>query len=156
MKVIVLLTLSLLNILMNAQTDIKNFDMRSFHYLEGKWIIEDSDKNIHEEWKKENETLLTSVSFYVKNGDTTNTETISLEKIGDDIFYIPIVEHNQGHVRFKLTSLIENKAVFENPGHDFPTKIVYEKINNDSLNASIEGMIKGKLKVIDYPFRRVK
>lgn len=134
----------------------QSFDIGYFHYLEGKWIINENGSSIHEEWKRESDTLLTSFSYYVEDGDTTYSETVMLQKIGKDIFYIPAVEHNPGQVRFKLTSLIENTALFENPEHDFPAKIIYKKINIDSLHASVEGMTEGKVKIINYPFRRVK
>ena len=34
--------------------------------------------------------------------------------------------------------------MFENPGHDFPKKISYTKITNDSLVAEISGQQQGK------------
>ena len=79
--------------------------MKMFNYLEGKWMIEGKSSTIHEEWTKVNDSLLTCVSFYVKNGDSTNMEDVRLEKTGKDIFYIPTVEHNAAPVKFKLTNL---------------------------------------------------
>jgi hypothetical protein len=155
MKLFLFSVFSLIFFSLKAQSG-SDLNMGSFYYLEGKWIIEKPDKNIFEEWKKENDTLMISKSYYVQNGDTANAENVMLEKIGDEIFYIPTVEHNEGPVKFRLTSLVKNKAVFENLEHDFPTKIVYEKINNDSLHASIEGIVEGKTKVIDYYFKRIK
>ncbi len=139
-----------------AQSGAESIDMKSFYYLEGKWMIEGKERNIYEEWRIENDTLMSSYSYYVEKGDTSYSETVELKKTGGDIFYIPSVEYNAGPVKFKLISLIKNKAVFENPQHDFPTKIIYEKINNDRLHASIEGMIEGKLKVIEYNFKRIR
>jgi hypothetical protein len=34
--------------------------------------------------------------------------------------------------------------VFENPKHDYPKKITYTKINDDSLVAEISGILDGK------------
>jgi len=123
---------------------------------EFQWMIEGKERNIYEEWRIENDTLMSSYSYYVEKGDTSYSETVELKKTGGDIFYIPSVEYNAGPVKFKLISLIKNKAVFENPQNDFPTKIIYEKISNDRLHASIEGMIEGKLKVIEYNFKRIR
>ena len=145
----------LTNTVLSQVNNYKN-EFKYLHYLEGNWVIETEDRNFYEQWELENDSLLISKSFYVKNGDTTNTETVRLEIIDDYIYYIPTVEHNAGPIRFKLTSLTETMAIFENPAHDFPTKIIYEKINNDSLIARIEGLQKGKLKRIDYPFKREK
>jgi len=155
MKLFLFLVFLVISFSLKAQTG-SDLNMGSFYYLEGKWIIEKPDKNIFEEWKKENDTLMISISYYVQNGDTANAENVRLEKIGNEIFYIPTVEHNEGPVKFRLTSLIKNKAVFENPLHDFPQKIIYEKLSSDSLHASIEGIVEGKTKVIDYYFKRIK
>ncbi|MFO7445710.1 MAG: DUF6265 family protein [Ignavibacteriaceae bacterium] len=147
--------ISVFFILLNLAVFPQN-NLNPLFYLEGKWVIEGKNRTIHEEWTKLSDTVLTAVSFYVKDGDTTITETIKLAKIGDDIFYIPLVEHNPGPVKFKLTGITDKKAVFENPGHDFPSKIIYEYINEDSLNARIEGIENGDVKGFDYPFKRIK
>jgi hypothetical protein len=139
-----------------GQDSAEGFNMNSFYYLEGKWVIEEKGRKIYEEWRRENDTLMSSSGYYVENGDTAFSEKVDLKKSGRDIFYIPDVEHNTGPVKFKLVNIVENKAVFENPRHDFPTKIIYEKINDNRLHASIEGMVEGKLKIIEYNFRRIR
>ena len=40
---------------------------------------------------------------------------------------------------FKLTSLTATEAIFENPAHDFPKRIIYRKTGEDGLTASIDG-----------------
>ncbi len=129
-------------------------DFARLFYLEGSWIIKNEKADIHEIWERRNASLLTAVSFYLANGDTTNVETIELKIIDGSIHYIPVVQHNAGAVYFKASVLNDSIAVFENPEHDFPTKIIYRKINGDSLHARIEGIKNGKLKGIDYYFRR--
>ena len=57
---------------------------------------------------------------------------------------------------FKLTSLSPNQLVFENPTHDFPTKITYLKISQDSIVASISGLIDGKEKLEQFPMKKIK
>jgi hypothetical protein len=47
--------------------------------------------------------------------------------------------------------------VFENPQHDFPTKIVYGLQADGSLLAAIEGPGRdGKPRRVEYPYKRVK
>ena len=46
------------------------------------------------------------------------------------------------------------EAVFENPQHDFPKRIIYRKGEADSLTASVDG---GEgTKGISYAYRRMK
>jgi hypothetical protein len=152
-----LLLFSLLIVIrISAQSGKEENNLNVFHYLEGRWIIEEGKRNIYEEWEIINDTLMSSRSYYVENGDTSHLEYVKLVKREEGIFYTPTVEHNAGAVEFELTSLTDNKAVFENPEHDFPTKIIYHKIDDDRLDASIEGISNGESTVIRYNFRRIK
>lgn len=47
-------------------------------------------------------------------------------------------------------------AVFENPNHDFPQRIIYRLVTVDSLVARIEGRIDGKERSSDFPYRRAR
>lgn len=40
---------------------------------------------------------------------------------------------------FKLTRVTANEAVFENPEHDFPKRIIYRKKSATEMTASIDG-----------------
>ena len=62
----------------------------------------------------------------------------------------------QAQTEFKLTSLKGGEAIFENPEHDFPKKIVYARQPDGSLLAAIEGPGRdGKPRRVEYPFKRV-
>jgi len=47
-------------------------------------------------------------------------------------------------------------VVFENLRHDFPQRIIYRRVSEDSLIARIEGMINGAKRSIDFPYRKIK
>jgi hypothetical protein len=97
---------------------------------------------------------MSGLSYEIRNNDTVSFETIRLELINDEIFYIPNVRNqNQGkQVRFKLISF-DDTAVFENKKHDFPQRIYYS-IKDDMLEAAIEGESNGKTKKIPFTFYR--
>jgi hypothetical protein len=62
-----------------------------------------------------------------------------------------------GQTMLGMSRTVANgKAVFENPQHDFPQRIIYRLEKDGSLAAAIEGMSKGKLKRIDFPMKRAK
>ena len=53
-----------------------------------------------------------------------------------------------------LTRASSTEAVFENPQHDFPKRIIYRKGADDSLTASIDG---GEgTKAMSFPYKRIK
>ena len=59
---------------------------------------------------------------------------------------------------FKLVGIRKDSAAFENPTHDFPTRILYVKNPDGSLTASIEGPVEGQEapRRIDFHFTREK
>ncbi|MBK9423718.1 MAG: hypothetical protein IPN54_06270 [Bacteroidetes bacterium] len=66
----------------------------------------------------------------------------------DGIYYIPTVTNqNDGvPIPFKLITSEAGVFVFENPTHDFPTKITYKTDQKNKLSASISGKINGEEK----------
>jgi hypothetical protein len=56
---------------------------------------------------------------------------------------------------FAMTSHAEQRAVFENPEHDFPQRIVYER-DGDMMAARIEGPIDGRTESMEWRFRRAE
>lgn len=108
-------------------------------WIADRWIYTDGKETTYENWVKTNDTLYSGESYTVRDGDTVFNEQLKIEKNGDDVFYTAIVKHNPGPVSFKLTEINNNKAVFENPEHDFPTRITYELRNNSVLYAKAEG-----------------
>jgi hypothetical protein len=56
---------------------------------------------------------------------------------------------------FPALRLTDTEVVFENLQHDFPQRVVYAVEGGDKLNARIEGLRNGSLRVIHYPMRRV-
>jgi hypothetical protein len=81
--------------------------------------------------------------------------TLLRQETNGDIFYVASPS-KQTETSFKLTSLRDGVAVFENPQHDFPKKIIYARQPDGSLLAAIEGPGRdGKARRVEYPFERV-
>lgn len=53
-------------------------------------------------------------------------------------------QNQEKPVSFILTANNLNQLVFENPNHDFPNTIIYNRVGADSLMAEIAGMKDGK------------
>lgn len=76
-----------------------------------------------------------------------------VEKQGE-IFYIA-QPNGRPPTEFKLTTVTPTKAVFENPQHDHPKVITYEKEPDGALLATIEGDEKGQRKKQQFRFRQL-
>lgn len=133
-------------------------ELEKAKWLIGEWQNNSPEGNATEVWKKENDSTFFGKSYFVIGKDTVSAETISLEQNGNQLFYIPTVkDQNAGKpVKFTLTSSTSNQLIFENPKHDFPQKISYTQITNDSLLAEISGMMNGKQNSQKFPMARVK
>ena len=118
--------------------------VQALGWIVDKWVYKAGDNITYENWTMENDSLFIGESHTVKDGDTVFNEQLKIEKIKDDVFYTAIVKHNPGPVSFKLVELSDKKAVFENPGHDFPNRITYELQNNSLLYAKVEGKDKNR------------
>jgi hypothetical protein len=133
-------------------------EMKKSAWLIGSWENRSQEGNAYESWTKENDSVYTGQSCFVIGTDTVSSESIRIEQRGEELFYIPTVkEQNNGRpVSFTMTASAENELIFENPGHDFPQKITYLKITDDSLVAEISGNLEGKASAQRFPLKRVK
>ncbi len=130
-------------------------DFEKLLWIADRWISADGETTSYEHWEKASDTLYTGGSETVKNGDTVSSEKLKLVKEGSEIFYIADVKHNPASVKFKLTSLSETEAVFENPEHDFPQKITYRNVEGN-LHATIEGPGKNGWRKVDFFMNRMR
>lgn len=125
-------------------------------WLLGSWQNEMPEGTIVEEWKSLNDSVFSARSFFVSGKDTSFGETITLEQKGAALFYIPVVKDQNGGkpVTFRLTSPAGDELAFENPEHDFPQKIVYKKLTEDSLLTEVSGRMQGKFHAEKLPMTR--
>jgi hypothetical protein len=142
-------------------TDTNNnsfYALEKASWLIGKWQNNSTAGYASETWDKKNDSTYFGQSFFVIGKDTVSSETISLEQNGNQLFYIPTVkDQNDGNpVKFLLTSSKNSQLIFENPTHDFPQKISYTLLSNDTLLAEISGTMDGKPNSQKFPMTRIK
>jgi len=111
-----------------------------YQWLIGQWKLgERADgKVIWEVWQQQSPTVYAGAACSLNaEGDTTGTEKITISKKEGGIFFTAEVAHNGRPVDFKLTSADAYHLVFENPDHDFPKKIIYQRVGDTKLKATI-------------------
>lgn len=74
--------------------------------------------------------------------ETVFTESLVIEAQGPDWVYVASPS-GQARTPFALVARGPSTATFENPAHDYPTRIVYTRSGN-MLTARIEGLKDGK------------
>lgn len=105
-------------------------------------------------WTTKNDSTLFAESFVIMEKDTVFYEKVDLTERNDSLLYIVSVrdQNKEKPVSFYLTKATDNLVVFENPKHDFPNKIVYQKMTSDSIVATIYGAKKSEV----FPMKRKK
>ena len=126
------------------------------HWLLGKWQNQTDDGILTESWKKLNDSTFYGESYFVIAKDTVFAESIQLAERNEILAYtVTVANQNQAKpVSFILTKINSEKMIFENPAHDFPQKIIYNRIGNDSLVAEISGKSKDKERREIFTFKR--
>lgn len=78
-----------------------------------------------------------------------------IEQVGGTLVLKPMPFANPG-VEFTLAEFSANRAVFDNPGHDFPRRIIYELKANGQLLGHIEGEQNGLAAANDFLFTKAQ
>ena len=137
MKVIPLITCILL---VTGGVTAQQMEIRQFEWLLGTWKMETTKGTLLETWTAESDTTMVGRSIRVKTGDTLLLERIRIVCNRSGCAYIPIAEgqNNNKPVVFRMTTISQNGFVAENPAHDFPKRIQYDR-DSERLNASVSG-----------------
>jgi hypothetical protein len=132
--------------------------LKKANWFIGNWENFSKEATFKEIWKTKNDSSFVGESYVIVEKDTVFYEKIDLFQSNDSLFYkVSVKDQNKEKpVSFYLTKSNENEVTFENAKHDFPNKIVYTKITNDSLVAVIYGKKDGKEMSENFPMKKTK
>ena len=124
-------------------------------WIAGDWQTAPGGKRqIEEHWTAVAGGSMMGMSRTVAGDKTVEFEYLRIEQRADGIYYVSHPKARCPGTDFKLSRASATEAVFENPQHDFPKRIIYRKGGDDSLTASIDG---GEgTKATSFPFKRMK
>jgi len=123
-------------------------------FFHGGWASDKGNTRTEEYWSPPRAGTMLGASRTMRGEKTVFFEYFRVEQRGDEIFYIA-QPGGKAPTEFKLTSFDGKVAVFENPQHDFPTKISYERIDDRTMKASIEGVQNGQKRGTSWEFKRM-
>jgi hypothetical protein len=131
--------------------------IENINWMIGQWQGTDvNDLVFHEVWEMDGKNSLTGSSCTVTpEGDTIYRETLKINLVEGNPYFVSTVPNTKGPVLFKMVQGDEQKAVFENSEHDFPQSISYTLENKNHMNVKLEGIEKGQPKVEQLEFERV-
>lgn len=139
-------------------TDTPNIhpNMAKAEWFVGEWENKSAEGDLVENWKKLNDSLFMGESYFIVKGDTVFAEKVALADLYGKMSYnVTVPDQNNGEtVSFEMTSVSDKEVVFENPQHDYPSKIVYTHVAEDSLVAVISGNKNGKPATETFKMKR--
>ncbi len=124
-----------------------------FAWLTGQWEIKSPNGTMLESWKVQDDSTLLGSSVFIKGQDTIPQETVVLSYRNKQWNYTVTAanQNNEQPVPFTVIFSQRNEFIAENPGHDFPQRITYRRIDR-MIYASIEGKINGKFSKRNFDF----
>jgi hypothetical protein len=131
-----------------------SLEMQKLSWISGCWKSEGNPQS-EEQWTKLEGQSMIGMGRTIANGKTVFYEFLQIRERADGIFYIA-QPNGETAVAFKLVKINSNAAIFENPQHDFPQRIIYQLMIDGTLFAAIEGDEKGKPKHIEFAMKRVR
>ena len=109
-------------------------------WMSGDWQTAAGGRaQIEEHWTTPAGGSMIGMGRTIAGDKTVEFEYLRLEQRADAIYYVAHPKARCPGTDFKLTRLSAKEAVFENPQHDFPKRVTYQKNSDGSLTASIDG-----------------
>ena len=130
-------------------------DISELSWISGDWQSPPGGRaQTEEHWTLPAGGSMLGMSRTVAGARTAEFEFLRIEQRDDGIYYVAQPKGRCPATDFKLTRVTAEEAVFENPTHDFPKRIIYRKPDGDTLTAIIDA---GEgTKQMTFPFRRMK
>ncbi len=125
----------------DTQVDLSPHDrLKSLDWLEGSWKGPHNGGTWETCYTSAEAGVILSASKEIRNGKVIMIEFERFNVVDGDVVLVPY-PFGKPSIPFKLVNHDPKKkrAEFTNPDHDFPKRIVYERISRNTLNIVIEG-----------------
>lgn len=128
--------------------------LEKVEWLTGCWEMASGRRTVEEHWLPPRGGTMINVGRTVREGKTIEHEFVIIRPQDGHLAY-EAHPSGQAPAVFLSRELTDSLVVFENPAHDFPQRVAYERRGPDSALAWIEGTSEGKTRRIEFPYRRV-
>ena len=129
-------------------------EISALSFLAGHWQEKTDREDTQETWLGPQGDLMVAANLSSRGG-RVGFENLRIIKRDGKLIYLASPGGRNPPTEFPLKESGANRAVFENPNHDFPQRIIYKR-EGDVLIARIEGVIGENEKSKEWRFKRVK
>lgn len=138
---------------LQAQTD----PLAPVAWMAGCWAEQGRDAGSGEQWMAPAGGLMLGMGRTLKGGRVVDFEFMHIRAGADGRLVYVAQPQGRPATEFKLTpkpGQKDTEAVFENPTHGFPQRVIYRLAAPDRLAARIEGTLNGKDLGVDFTLQR--
>ena len=128
-------------------------NMAQMSFLAGDWAETKDGRTVEEHWVGPVGGIMAGMTivYTAEPGAKTTLEAMSVE-IRDGKFVFVARPEGQGETVFVLKEADNGYAVFENPAHDFPQRVIYWDKGTGAVGARIEGVVSGQTRAVEWTF----
>jgi hypothetical protein len=121
-------------------------------WLSGCWQITRGAEVIDEQWMAPRAGVMVGMARSVRGDKVVSTES-TIIRVRDGRLLYEANPSDQTPATFTASTATAERVVFENPQHDYPKRVAYERHGADAITAWVDDGAGGKR--MEYPFRRV-
>ena len=125
-------------LLMAVPSQSQSQTLADLDWLAGGWTTASEVGQMTEEhWTPAAGSKMFGVNRTFTYGRPDGFEHMVIESRPEGLFYLAMPGGHTPAVAFRLTECRPGWAAFENPEHDFPKRVTYEKLGPDKLRATV-------------------
>ncbi len=111
------------------------------YWLEGQWAVQPHESGTIEEWVRDGEHTMKAEIFKLYGDDRLVFDNMTIKCHNEEVIMElnAIMGKYKVKAGFKLSEQTEDFMVFENPVTDYPNKISYRKVGNDTVVVNVSG-----------------
>ena len=123
-------------------------------WMTGCWVQMRANGRVDEQWMAPGGGMMLGMSRTLREGKLREFESMRIAPGPDGRLAYVAKPSSQAEAAFPLKEITADSVVFEEPAHGFPQRILYRRVDADTLIARIEGQINGQARAVDYPYTR--
>ncbi len=122
-------------------------------WLAGCWQQSNGRRIVEEQWTRPRGGLMLGAGRTVDGDSLVEFEQVRIFERGGRLVY-GARPSGQEPAEFESIVVSDSAVTFENLGHDFPQRVMYRRVGPDSLVGRVEGTRAGRIRGVDFPYRR--
>jgi hypothetical protein len=119
-------------------------------WLAGYWLSCEDGVEVSETWSRRRGGIMLGSSITLSD-DAFSWEQTRIEASSEGLSFHAL-PRGQAHASFRLVRSGPGEAIFENPEHDFPQRVIYRR-QGERLTGRIEGVANGQAQGIEWHYR---